>query len=115
MTDIHDLVLVHYEDRPLVYARVEDIQPDVKPGWYHITLLLLQIPAQPVTWILRDAYINGTPFTMNGKTMRLEPVASPASSPESARAETPDAKTPQAESKPKVISFADLKKGDKRP
>ena len=78
MTTENDLVLIHFEESPLVYARVERIVPDAKPDWYHVTLLMLQIPLQTVTWILRDVYINGETFTMNGKAMRLEKVAAPA-------------------------------------
>jgi hypothetical protein len=68
------LVLVHYQDRPGAYARIESIDPDVKKSWYHVTLLLLTIPAQNVTWILREEYIRGEPFTMGGQPVRLEPV-----------------------------------------
>ena len=73
----NDLVLIYFEDNPLSFARVESILPDNKPDWYHVKLLLLQIPPQVVTWILRDVYINGTEFTMNGKRMRLEKVVVP--------------------------------------
>jgi hypothetical protein len=69
-----DVVLVHYQDKPAIYARIEEIQPDIKKDWYQVTLLLLTIPAQTVTWILREEYINGTPFTMGGQPMRLEEV-----------------------------------------
>ena len=69
-----DVVLVHYREKPAVYARIERIEPDIKKGWYQVTLLLLTIPAQTVTWILRDEYINGTSFTMGGQLMRLEEV-----------------------------------------
>jgi hypothetical protein len=71
-----DLVLVHYDDQPAVYARIEAIELDVKRGWYQVSLLLLTIPAQAVTWILREEYINGAPFTMGGHPMRLEGVQS---------------------------------------
>ncbi|MGM0427587.1 MAG: hypothetical protein ACQEQ7_10165 [Thermodesulfobacteriota bacterium] len=74
MADIGDVVLIYHQANPTVFARIEDIEPDVKKGWYHITLLFLTLPMQTVTWILRDAYINGEEFTMNGKPMRLEPV-----------------------------------------
>jgi len=69
-----DVVLIYYQEHPSVFARIEFIEPDMKKGWYHITLLLLTIPVQPVTWILRDSYIDGAPFTMGGKSMRLEQV-----------------------------------------
>ncbi|MBS3733005.1 MAG: hypothetical protein KGY42_08865 [Desulfobacterales bacterium] len=73
----NDIVLIYHEDQPLVFARVEDIQPDVKKDWYHIKLMLLQLPVQVVTWILKDDYINGAEFTMGGRRMRLEKVAPP--------------------------------------
>lgn len=104
-----DLVLIHYEDKPLSFARIEAIEPDHKPGWYHVTLLMLQVPVQVVTWILRDAYIDGASFTMNGKRMRLEKVASPHRP--AAGASNAPPKAPGKESNgAKVISFAELKK-----
>jgi hypothetical protein len=67
-----DVVLIYRQEQPTVYARVEHIEPDIKRDWYHITLLLLSVPAQPVTWILRSSYIEGETFTMGGVPMRLE-------------------------------------------
>ncbi|MBW1785954.1 MAG: hypothetical protein JRK53_04945 [Deltaproteobacteria bacterium] len=69
-----DVVLIYYEDQPTIYARFEEATPDMKKGWYHASLLLLTIPPQPVTWILREEYIDGGEFTMGGKSMRLETV-----------------------------------------
>ena len=69
-----DVVLVHHEEKPALYARIEAIGPDVKKDWFQVTLLLLTLPAQTVTWILREEYINGAPFTMGGQAMRLEKV-----------------------------------------
>jgi hypothetical protein len=105
-----DLVLIHFEDKPLSFARIESIEPDHKPGWYHVALLMLQVPVQVATWILRDSYIDGAPFTMNGKRMRIEKVVSPYTP---ARAGIPDAviKAPPKETNgAKVISFAEIKK-----
>lgn len=76
-TGINDIVLVYFEDNPLVFARIENITPDYKPNWYHVKLLLLKLPLEIVTWILRDVYIDGAGFTMNGNKMRLELVTSP--------------------------------------
>ncbi|MFP4158650.1 MAG: hypothetical protein ACOC0W_08130 [Desulfosalsimonas sp.] len=73
----NDIVLIYYEDQPVVFARVENIEPDVKKDWYHIKLMLLQLPVQTVTWILRDEYINGGEFTMGGNRMRLEKIEPP--------------------------------------
>ena len=109
MTGEKDIVLIHFEDKPLSFARIEGIEPDHKPGWYHVRLLLLQVPVQVVTWILRDAYIDGGEFTMNGKRMRLEKVESPA--PAAPEAPAPEPKQPAREpGSPKVIPLAKLKK-----
>lgn len=77
MATENDIVLIHFEDQPLSFARIEEILPDNKPDWYHVKLLMLQVPLQVVTWILRDRYILGDEFTMNGKRMRLEQVVCP--------------------------------------
>jgi len=73
----NDVVLIYFEDEPMVFARIEQIAADAKPEWFQVKLLLFQVPLQVVTWILRPAYINGEPFTMGGKQMRLEKVVSP--------------------------------------
>jgi len=111
MTGEKDIVLIHYEDKPLSFARIEAIEPDHKPGWYHVQLLLLQVPVQAVTWILRDAYIDGGEFTMNGKRMRLERVENPApAAPVEATPPVETKKPPRAGGSPKVISLSELKK-----
>jgi hypothetical protein len=77
MATIKDIVLIYLEDSPVSFARVESILPDPKQDWYQIKLLMLQIPLQVVTWILKDAYINGESFHMNGKKMKLQTVECP--------------------------------------
>ncbi len=77
MTTINDIVLIYYGDQPFSFARVEEILPDSKKDWFHIKLLLLQIPLETVSWILKDTYINGDEFTMGGNRMRLEKVVVP--------------------------------------
>lgn len=106
MTTVNDIVLVYMNDQPLSFARIESIEPDVKRGWYHAKLLLLQLPLQVVTWILRDVYIDGEPFTMDGKPMRLERVVCPEEEvePDQESVEKPEFKDG------KVISLVDLKK-----
>jgi hypothetical protein len=105
----NDIVLIYFEDQPLTYARIEEILPDSKPNWYHVRLLLLQFPLQVVTWILRDIYINGDEFTMDGKRMRLERIVAPQ--PDRRPSETKDAKTVRKQPlEGKVISLTDLKK-----
>jgi hypothetical protein len=104
-----DLVLIYYEDKPLSFARIEGIEPDHKPNWYHVKLLLLQVPVQTVTWILRDAYIDGAEFTMNGKRMRLEKVKSPE--PAAPPQDLPDSGKPHRDpGNAKVIPLAKVKK-----
>ncbi len=112
MTREKDIVLINFEDRPLAFARVEAIDPDIKRGWQQVRLLMLQVPLQVVTWILRDSYIDGAEFTMNGKRMRLEKVEAPETpevSPETDSSEKKE-KKPLPPDGAKVISFADLKK-----
>ena len=77
MTTVNDIVLIYFEDQPFSFARVEEILPDAKKGWYHVKLLLLQVPLETVTWILKDDYINGDEFTMGGKRMRIEKIETP--------------------------------------
>ncbi|MBW2609070.1 MAG: hypothetical protein JRC68_01855 [Deltaproteobacteria bacterium] len=69
-----DVVLIHYQDKPALYARIEAIRQDIKKDWYQVTFLLLTLPAQTVTWILREEYINGVPFTMGGHSMVIKEV-----------------------------------------
>jgi len=115
MTKENDLVLIYFEDKPLTFARVESILPDSKKDWYHVKLLLLQVPLQVVTWILKDVYISGTEFTMNGKKMRLEKVESPAEFQTSETTENLRTGSSQKEhttrgKSAKVISLDDLKR-----
>jgi len=69
-----NLVLVYYEEKPVVYARIEAIELDVKKDWFQVSLTILTIPLQTVTWILREEYIRGEAFTMGGKAMKMEKV-----------------------------------------
>lgn len=108
----NDLVLIYFEGKPLAFARIESILPDSKKDWYHVKLLLLQIPLQVVTWILKDVYINGAEFTMSGKKMRLEVVESPI---ETERSDSHEDKEPKKQTVKndkgaKVISLKDLKR-----
>ncbi|MBW1727237.1 MAG: hypothetical protein JRF31_07600 [Deltaproteobacteria bacterium] len=106
MAKENDVVLIYLEDQPISFARIEDISPDVKKDWYHVKILMLQLPLQVATWILRDIYINGQEFTMGGKRMRLEPVVCPKSPDPSAD----KSEKPEKPDNGKVISLLDLKK-----
>jgi hypothetical protein len=74
MATIGDVVLVYQEERPTLFARIEDISPDPKPGWYQVKLLILQVPLAESVWTLKEDYINGEPFTMNGLKIRIDNV-----------------------------------------
>ena len=108
----NDIVLIHLEDQPLSFARIEQILADSKPDWYHVKLLMLQVPLQVVTWILRDRYIGGDEFTMNGKRMRLEKVVCPeaATDDEDRLRNESDAPPPPANGQATVISLKDKRK-----
>ena len=106
MAKENDVVLIYLENQPISFARIEDISPDVKKDWYHVKILMLQLPLQVATWILRDIYIDGQEFTMGGDRMRLEPVVCP-------KAPDPSEDKPKKLKKSndgKVISLLDLKK-----
>jgi hypothetical protein len=118
MTTEGDVVLVYMDNSPAFFARVEQISADVKPGWFHVKLLVLQIPLLVVTWILKEAYFNGEDYTMGGHPMRIEKVVTPAD--EESDEEPEETEHPKkAPSKPalvepkkegKVISLFDRKK-----
>ncbi|MBL0717579.1 MAG: hypothetical protein JJV89_05980 [Desulfosarcina sp.] len=109
MSQENDIVLIYCEDQPLAFARIEEILPDHKNDWYHVKMLILQIPLQTVTWLLRTAYIEGVEFTMDGKKMRLEAITSP----EEDKKIPPPVKPKKKKTKTgtfKVISLTDRKK-----
>lgn len=106
MAQENDIVIVHIEDSPPFFARVESILPDVKKDWFQIKLLILQIPMNSVTWILRDIYINGQTFQMNGKDVTLELVPFPLDPDDKVEDEIEE----PAQKEGKVISFNSVKK-----
>ena len=110
MATENDIVLIYLEENPMAFARIEGILPDSKPDWYHVELLILQVPLQIVTWILKDIYINGETFQMNGKAMRLELVEAPSSEAGPEKDETRSESDRDAEKKGSVISLKDFKK-----
>jgi len=107
-TDVHDLVLIHRSDKPIAYARVEGIEPDVKRGWWRVSLLILTVPVQVVTWILEQEQLDGVPFTMGGTPIRLDRIDSPVDSPSPGN-EPPAVPTPSGHGG-EVISLRERKK-----
>lgn len=113
MTTINDLVLVHVDNKPGFYARIEDISPDVKKGWWVVKLLVLTFPLQVYTWILDESQIDGAGFTMGGTPLMLEKIQSPVVHHEIQQpSEPPEDKSSGVESpsRAKVVSLLDRKK-----
>jgi hypothetical protein len=111
MAGINDLVLVHIDDKPAFYARIEGIVPDVKPAWWQVKLLVLTFPLQVYTWILDESQLGGAPFTMGGTPVLLERVESPPARDESPPVPRPGSPPSTGKgSVAKVVSLADRKK-----
>jgi hypothetical protein len=94
MATINELVLVHLDRKPGFYARVNDITPDVKRGWYQVELLVLSLPPQTLVWILEETHLQGEAFTMGGRPVKLELIPPKA---------LPQPGSPTPEGKAKVI------------
>jgi hypothetical protein len=100
MTDLKDLVLIYLENQPVFFARVEDIFPDIKPGWVRLKFLILKIPLELGEWILLPEYIQGEEFTMGGKKVRIEKVEMPLGPQE----------TPEPKSEGKIVSLSERRR-----
>jgi len=92
-----DVVLVYVDNNPTFFARIENISPDYKKGWWRVRLLILQIPLVVTTWILDNDQIRGADFTMGGTPIRIEKVTAPAMPEETI---TTDQEASQFEGKP---------------
>jgi len=88
MITTHDIVLIHVDNKPGFYARVEEIEPDVKPGWWQVRLMVFTFPLQIFSWILDEFQLDCAPFTMGGTPIRMEKITSPPKQ---------DTKSPDAE------------------
>ncbi len=98
-----DVILVHVEEKPAFFARVEEILPDVKIGWRRMRFTVLAVPLQEMTWILEPAQIDGEPFTMGGTPIRIERLPDPQPSEPEASGKPPEPESPEAG--PKIIEF----------
>jgi len=106
-----DIVLIHKQNQPMVYARVEEIVADVKPKWWQIRLLILHPPAQEAVWILKEDYIDGDEFTMGGEPLRLERLAPPEPAIYQEPEPAADDPAPEATGE-KVVSLLDRRSRD---
>lgn len=111
--NVNDVVLVHVDEKPGFYARIDEITPDVKPNWWQVQLLVFTFPLQVFTWILDEFQLDGGDFTMGGTPLRMEIVVSPI---ELERIEQEKNKKEQVQKirkdggAPKVISLMDRRK-----
>lgn len=120
MTQEGDLVLVYMEGNPAFFARIEAITPDVKPEWFQVKMLVLQVPVMIVTWILRTPYIDGEEFTMGGNHIRMVRVVSPEEEErkvpqeqsDKAAKERKDSFSAESSKERKVVSLFDRRKKD---
>jgi len=104
-----DLVLIHIDDKPAFYGRVEQIIPDSKKGWWRVRFLFLTFPHQMTTWVIDDEQIRGADFTMGGTPIRIEKlvIAGEPKTPEAEIATEKDEK-----SQARVFSIAPKKDED---
>jgi len=103
-----DIVLVHFENKPAFFARVERIDPDYKRGWWHVKLFVLALPMQVITWIIDDEQICGADFTMGGVPVRIEKVVPPAEAPAGEQApelETASNITPEPRKQARILAL----------
>ncbi len=78
-TDIGDLVLIVAKEPQVsvFYALVTDIERDSsrKNEWWHVSLTLLSLPPQEITWTLRTPQFTGMEvFTMGGEERFIKAV-----------------------------------------
>ena len=107
-----DLVLIYVDSKPGFYARIEEISPDVKPGWWLVKLLVLTFPLQIFTWILDENQLEETAFTMGGTPLRLEKLISPLqpAQPQAEEQIQPVKNKVYADTGQKVVSLAERRK-----
>ncbi len=76
--DISDVVLIAAEDpQMLAFAVITDITRDSsrKDPWWHVSMQMLSVPLQSITWTLRMEQMCGLEiFTMGGDKRFMAPV-----------------------------------------
>jgi len=113
MVTTHDIVLIHVDNKPGFYARVEELVPDVKPGWWQVRLMVFTFPLQMFTWILDEFQLDGASFTMGGTPIRMEQVVSPVEEKQTTREQDAKEEPERSGQQPgnsKVISLTDRRR-----
>jgi hypothetical protein len=111
MTNTGDVVLLYHNEQPAFFAQIQDVSPDHKRDWYQVKLLVLQVPLTEVTWILKEEYINGDIFTMDGDSVRMEKVTGSRGEAGDSQASGKDSVGKDNLAGGKVISIFDRKRG----
>ena len=98
-TDIGDLVLIVAKEPQMLasYALVTDIERDTsrKNEWWNVSLTLLSLPPQEITWTLRTPQFTGMEvFTMGGEERFVKAVDFSAISLQSTPRATPERPAP---------------------
>jgi hypothetical protein len=79
--EVGDVAIIAAEDpQMLAFAVVTDISRDLsrKAEWWHVSMQMLSVPLQTMTWTLRMEQMCGVEiFTMGGKKMFMAPVYIP--------------------------------------
>ncbi|HUV59259.1 MAG TPA: hypothetical protein VMW09_04015 [Desulfatiglandales bacterium] len=114
MATIGDVVEVYYREKPAFFARIDSITPDIKKNWFMVELLILTTPLRKVTWTLREEYINGVPFTMEGNEIRIEAVSPLPIESDSEGSAEPAMKKVSSKDGRKVLPFKKPKKDSKK-
>ena len=96
-TEVGDTVLIYSQEQNRIdFGRVIGIEPDIKRGWFVVSIMLLQIPFQKVNWqLVPDYFTAKVPFKMNGKFKFVGAV-------DFDRMLTPSPNPPKKEEKPKL-------------
>jgi len=79
--EVGDVAIIAAEDpQMLAFAVVTEISRDLsrKAEWWHVSMQMLSVPLQAMTWTLRMEQMCGVEiFTMGGKKMFMAPVDIP--------------------------------------
>lgn len=78
-----EVLLVYMNDEPIFFVRVESVEPDIKKGWWQLSLLILALPLKTITWKLDSDQMRGQIFTMKGVPVNIQRVKAPDTEKES--------------------------------
>jgi hypothetical protein len=74
MVDKSEVVLIHLNGDPAYFARVDSIEADLNDGWWKLEFLLLTMPVERITWVIREEHMAGAQFMIGDTLIRIEQV-----------------------------------------